>query len=77
MLDPNGDSITVAADDRGPQIINDARRFFAGYAQIERHGSGWDLALEHADFLALLPNVQSLRVLAHTGSEWRPPKSSA
>ena len=51
------------AADGTPQNIYDDPRFFAGYAQMERFGSGWDLALEHADFLALLPGVQSRRVL--------------
>lgn len=46
-----------------PQNIYDDPRFFAGYAQMERFGSGWELALEHADFLALLPSVQGRRVL--------------
>ena len=46
-----------------PQNIYDDPRFFAGYAQMERFGSGWELALEHVDFLALLPSVQGRRVL--------------
>jgi SAM-dependent methyltransferase len=46
-----------------PQNIYDDPRFFGGYAQMERFGSGWELALEHADFLALLPSVQGRRVL--------------
>jgi 2-polyprenyl-3-methyl-5-hydroxy-6-metoxy-1,4-benzoquinol methylase len=46
-----------------PQNIYDDPRFFAGYAQMERFGSGWELALEHVDFLALLPSVQGQRVL--------------
>ena len=46
-----------------PQNIYDDPRFFAGYAQMERFGSGWELALAHADFLALLPSVQGRRVL--------------
>src|SRR3982074_3620718 len=51
------------ATDPGPQNIYDDPRFFAGYAQMERFGSGWDRAVEHSSFLALLPNVQDLRVL--------------
>src|ERR671938_445846 len=51
------------AANRTPQNIYDNPQFFAGYAQMERFGSGWDLALEHADFLALLPSVQGRRVL--------------
>jgi 2-polyprenyl-3-methyl-5-hydroxy-6-metoxy-1,4-benzoquinol methylase len=46
-----------------PQNIYDNPRFFAGYAQMERFGSGWDRAVEHASFLALLPDVRNLRVL--------------
>ena len=46
-----------------PQNIYDDPRFFAAYAQMERFGSGWHLAMEHADFMALLPSVQARRVL--------------
>jgi 2-polyprenyl-3-methyl-5-hydroxy-6-metoxy-1,4-benzoquinol methylase len=51
------------APDRNPQNIYDDPRFFAGYAQMERFGPGWDRAVEHSSFLALVPDVQDLRVL--------------
>lgn len=46
-----------------PQNIYDDERFFGGYAQMERFGSGWDQAMEQPSFLGLLPDVQGLRVL--------------
>lgn len=46
-----------------PQNIYDDPRFFAGYGQLERFGSGWDQALEQPSFLALLPDVRGRRVL--------------
>jgi ubiquinone/menaquinone biosynthesis C-methylase UbiE len=46
-----------------PQNIYDDPRFFAGYSRMERFGSGWVLAVEHADFLSLLPEVDGRRVL--------------
>ena len=46
-----------------PQNIYDDPRFFAGYSTLERFGSGWERAAEHADLLALLPEVEGRRVL--------------
>jgi SAM-dependent methyltransferase len=46
-----------------PQNIYDDPRFFAGYASLERFGAGWQRAMEHADLLALLPDVGGRRVL--------------
>jgi hypothetical protein len=46
-----------------PQNIYDDERFFQGYAQLDRFGSGWETAMERSDFLALLPAVEGLRVL--------------
>jgi 2-polyprenyl-3-methyl-5-hydroxy-6-metoxy-1,4-benzoquinol methylase len=46
-----------------PQNIYDDPRFFAGYSTLERFGAGWKRAMEHADLLALLPNVNARRVL--------------
>ena len=40
-----------------PQNIYDDPAFFSGYAQLPRFGSGWSEAFEHADFMALLPDV--------------------
>ena len=51
------------AADRDPQNIYDDPRFFAGYAQLERFGSGWTKALEHPGFMGLLPDVAGKRVL--------------
>jgi 2-polyprenyl-3-methyl-5-hydroxy-6-metoxy-1,4-benzoquinol methylase len=49
--------------DQNPQNIYDDPNFFAGYAQIERFGSGWTKAMEHPSFMALLPDMAGLRVL--------------
>src|SRR5919205_4191680 len=46
-----------------PQNIYDDPRFFAGYAQLDRFGAGWDQALEQPILLALLPDVAGRRVL--------------
>ncbi len=46
-----------------PQNIYDDPGFFAGYSTLERFGTGWERALEHADLLALLPEVDGRRVL--------------
>jgi 2-polyprenyl-3-methyl-5-hydroxy-6-metoxy-1,4-benzoquinol methylase len=46
-----------------PQNIYDDPRFFAGYSTLERFGSGWTRAMEHAELLALLPDVHGRRVL--------------
>jgi SAM-dependent methyltransferase len=46
-----------------PQNIYDDPRFFAGYSTLERFGAGWERAAEHADLLALLPEVDGRRVL--------------
>src|SRR6266704_4816361 len=46
-----------------PQNIYDDPGFFAGYSTLERFGAGWERALEHADLLALLPDVDGRRVL--------------
>lgn len=46
-----------------PQNIYDDPAFFAGYSTLERFGAGWERAAERADFLALLPNIEGLRVL--------------
>jgi SAM-dependent methyltransferase len=46
-----------------PQNIYDDPDFFAGYATLERFGAGWKRAMEHADLLALLPDVEGRRVL--------------
>jgi len=46
-----------------PQNIYDDPDFFAGYATLERFGAGWTRAMEHADLLALLPDVEGRRVL--------------
>src|SRR5436305_14906930 len=51
------------ASDGPPQNVYDDPRFFAGYAQLERFGAGWDQAVEQPSFLALLPDVQDRRVL--------------
>jgi SAM-dependent methyltransferase len=48
---------------REPQNIYDDPGFFAGYSTLERFGAGWERAMEHADLLALLPEVEGLRVL--------------
>jgi 2-polyprenyl-3-methyl-5-hydroxy-6-metoxy-1,4-benzoquinol methylase len=46
-----------------PQNIYDDPGFFAGYSTLERFGPGWERAAEHADLLALLPDVNGRRVL--------------
>jgi SAM-dependent methyltransferase len=46
-----------------PQNIYDDPDFFAGYSTLERFGAGWERAVEHADLLALLPDVRGRRVL--------------
>lgn len=46
-----------------PQNIYDDPGFFAGYSTLERFGSGWERAMEHADLLGLLPSAVGLRVL--------------
>ena len=46
-----------------PQNIYDDPGFFAGYSTLERFGAGWERALEHADLLALLPDIDGRRVL--------------
>jgi SAM-dependent methyltransferase len=46
-----------------PQNIYDDPGFFAGYSTLERFGAGWECAAEHADLLALLPDVNGRRVL--------------
>jgi 2-polyprenyl-3-methyl-5-hydroxy-6-metoxy-1,4-benzoquinol methylase len=46
-----------------PQNIYDDLAFFAGYSTLERFGAGWQRAMEHADLLALLPEVGGRRVL--------------
>src|SRR6266446_297171 len=48
---------------RKPQNIYDDPAFFAGDATRERFGTGWQRAMEHADLLALLPEVDGRRVL--------------
>src|SRR6266446_2052965 len=48
---------------REPQNIYDDPGFFAGYSTLERFGAGWERAMEHADLLALLPEVDGRRVL--------------
>ena len=48
---------------RDPQNIYDDPGFFAGYSTLERFGVGWERALERADLLALLPDVDGRRVL--------------
>jgi 2-polyprenyl-3-methyl-5-hydroxy-6-metoxy-1,4-benzoquinol methylase len=53
---------TVMAEDE-PQNIYDDPAFFAGYSSLERFGEGWERAMEHADLLALLPDVRGRRVL--------------
>src|SRR5918911_3461894 len=46
-----------------PQNIYDDPEFFSGYARLPRFGTGWSEAFEHADFMALLPDVTGGRVL--------------
>ena len=49
--------------DGEPQNIYDDPGFFAGYSGLERFGAGWERAAEHADLMALLPEVSGRRVL--------------
>jgi SAM-dependent methyltransferase len=46
-----------------PQNIYDDPEFFRGYSSLERFGAGWRRAAEHAELLALLPDVNGRRVL--------------
>lgn len=46
-----------------PQNVYDDPAFFAGYSRLERFGAGWQRAVEHGDFLSLLPDVRGRRVL--------------
>jgi 2-polyprenyl-3-methyl-5-hydroxy-6-metoxy-1,4-benzoquinol methylase len=46
-----------------PQNVYDDPRFLAGYSKLDRFGAGWQRALEHADFLSLVPDVDGKRVL--------------
>jgi SAM-dependent methyltransferase len=46
-----------------PQNVYDDQAFFAGYSTLERFGAGWQRAMEHADLLALLPDVGGRHVL--------------
>ncbi|MGH7393134.1 MAG: class I SAM-dependent methyltransferase, partial [Candidatus Rokuibacteriota bacterium] len=55
--------MSVVMADEGPQNIYDDPGFFAGYSTLERFGAGWERAVEHADLLALLPDVDGRRVL--------------
>lgn len=54
---------TAESADPPPQNIYDDPTFFAGYATLERFGEGWTTAVEHADFMALLPDPRGSRVL--------------
>ena len=53
----------MAEAPRDPQNIYDDPGFFAGYSALERFGAGWERAVEHADLLALLPDVNGRRAL--------------
>ncbi len=53
----------MADASRDSQNIYDDPGFFAGYSTLERFGAGWARAMEHADLLALLPEVGGRRVL--------------
>lgn len=53
----------MAEAPRDPQNIYDDPGFFAGYSTLERFGAGWERAVEHADLLALLPDVNGRRAL--------------
>jgi SAM-dependent methyltransferase len=55
--------IVGVTPDEEPQNIYDDPAFFAGYSALERFGAGWQSAFEHADLLALLPDVRGRRVL--------------
>lgn len=46
-----------------PQNIYDDERFFGGYSQMERFGTGWEQALEQPEFVALLPALAGVRAL--------------
>ncbi len=46
-----------------PQNIYDDPTFFTGYSSLERFGAGWERAVEHADLLGLLADVNGRRVL--------------
>jgi 2-polyprenyl-3-methyl-5-hydroxy-6-metoxy-1,4-benzoquinol methylase len=46
-----------------PQNIYDDPEFLAGYSTLERFGHGWTRAVEHADFMALLPDLGGKHVL--------------
>ena len=60
-MEPHRGVMPDAADE--PQNIYDDPSFFAGYSTLERFGAGWKRAMEHADLLALLPEVAGRRVL--------------
>src|SRR5262249_24914353 len=55
-------TLVPMADSEKPQNIYDDPAFFAGYSTLERFGTGWERAMEHADLLALLPGVTGRRV---------------
>jgi SAM-dependent methyltransferase len=55
--------MSVVMADPEPQNIYDDPAFFAGYSTLERFGAGWERAMEHADLLALLPDVAGCRAL--------------
>jgi 2-polyprenyl-3-methyl-5-hydroxy-6-metoxy-1,4-benzoquinol methylase len=55
--------MSLVMADGEPQNIYDDAKFFAGYSTLERFGAGWERAVEHADLLALLPQVDGRRVL--------------
>ena len=46
-----------------PQNIYDDPGFFAGYSRLERFGTGWTRAMEHAELLGLLPEANGRRIL--------------
>jgi ubiquinone/menaquinone biosynthesis C-methylase UbiE len=46
-----------------PRNVYDEPQFFAGYSQMDRFTQAWGGGMEHADFLALLGEVQGARVL--------------
>jgi 2-polyprenyl-3-methyl-5-hydroxy-6-metoxy-1,4-benzoquinol methylase len=51
------------AADQEPQNIYDDPSFFSGYSKLERFGPGWTKAMEHGEFMGLLPDVAGKRVL--------------
>jgi SAM-dependent methyltransferase len=53
----------MAEAPREPQNVYDDPAFFAGCSTLERFGAGWEKADERADFLALVPKPDRLRVL--------------